>query len=179
MRAEPDDLAMIRRDHRIDIAERTRQREAALTEAGAGLADAVHSLIPGCTAAVVVVETGPNWRMLAQRGPVEMEGCWRQLVALHARGHDREGRQSGGEALVVPFRAERIRAMLVAVPAAGGSLPRGMHEIVRPLLDAGGLLLDAAVGAAGGTLRLVPPMDAPRGAASSAPAGAPQSAATG
>ncbi len=171
---------MIRRDHRIDIAERSRQREAALTEAGAGLADAVHSLVPDCTAAVVVVETGPNWRMLAQRGPVEMESCWRQLVALHARGHDRpEGRQRACEALVVPFRAERIRAMLVAVPAAGGSLPGGMHEIVRPLLDAGGLLLDAAVGAAGGTLRLVPPMDGPIGAASSASVGASQSAATG
>ena len=69
--------------------------------------------------------------------------------------------------------------MLVAVPTAGGSLPRGMHEIVRPLLDAGGLLLDAAVGAAGGTLRLVPPMDGAIGAASSAPVGTSQSAATG
>jgi hypothetical protein len=69
--------------------------------------------------------------------------------------------------------------MLVAMPSAGSSLPRGMHEFVRPLLDAGGLLLDDAMGAAGGTLRLVPDTDRASGPASSSQIGTSTSAAAG
>jgi hypothetical protein len=139
-------VQLIRRDHRLEIAERARQTAAALEEAAAGLADAVHALIPGCTAAVVVVEQGPEWTMLAQRGPVDVTRSWRRMVARHTRiVGDRESR---GDVLVAPIPSRRLHAMVLVVPIDGVSLPQGTRTIVQPLLDAGGLLLDGAFGPA-------------------------------
>jgi hypothetical protein len=153
---------VIRRDHRLETTERARQRAAALAEAAAGVADAVHSLIPGCTAAVVVVEQGSEWTLLAQRGSVDVSRSWRRLVAHYSRVCDDSWAQ--GDSLVAAFPSQRLHAMLVTVPIAGISLPPGMRTIVQPLLDAGGILLDAAVAGAParaqGVLRLVPDPEA-------------------
>ena len=48
-------------------------------------------------------------------------------------------------ALVVPLPSERISARLVLAPHAGSMLPREARRIVQPLVDAAGLLLDAAL----------------------------------
>jgi hypothetical protein len=149
---------MIRRDHRLERAERARQREAALVEVAATVADSVHALIPGCTAAVVLVEHGCEWTLLAQRGSVDISRSWRRLVALYTRVCD--DAEDHGDSLVASFPSRRVQAMLVAVPVAGISLPAGTRAIVQPLLDAGGNLLDAAVAPAHapeqGVLCLVP-----------------------
>ena len=60
---------MIRKEHRIEIADIARRNEVVLADAAFRIAYAVHALIPGSTAAVVVVGAGAEWRMLAQRGP--------------------------------------------------------------------------------------------------------------
>jgi hypothetical protein len=134
---------LIRRDHRLETDERARRTAAALAEAATGIADAVHALIPGCTAAVVVVEQGPEWTMLAQRGPVDITRSWRRMVARHTRViGDSESRR---DVLVAPIASRRLHAMVVVVPIEGVSLPQGTRTIVQPLLDAGGLLLDAAM----------------------------------
>jgi hypothetical protein len=107
----------------------------------------------------VVVEVGPEWKLLAQSGPEDISCSWRRLVAGSARVTDRFG--DCREAVVAPLASTRIRAMLVVVPRAGTSLPSGARRIVRPLLHAGGILLDATVSdgmsRAGAGLRLVPP----------------------
>lgn len=147
---------MIRRDHRLEPSESPWRNDAALSEVAIVLADAVHALVVGCTAAVVVVEPGSEWRLLAQRGSLDVSSSWRQLVARHARTGDRAWEPH--EPLVVPFPSPAIRAMLVAVPVDGISLPAGVREIVRPILDAGGILLGEAGSAAPGdrgVLRLV------------------------
>jgi CBS domain-containing protein len=147
---------VIRRDHRLETAERARQTAAALTQAAASLADAVHTLIPGCTSAVVVVEQGPQWTMLAQRGPVDVSRSWRRMVARHTRVVDGIGNRR--DVLVAPIPSQRLHAMVVAVPIEGVSLPSGTRTIVQPLLDAAGILLDAAfdpTSSEGHVLRLV------------------------
>jgi hypothetical protein len=133
---------VIRRDHRLETAERARQTAAALAKAAAGIADAVHALIPGCTAAVVVVEQGPEWTMLAQRGPLDVTRSWRRMVARHTRLVGGSGTRR--DVLVAPIPSQRLHAMVVVVPIEGVSLPQATRTIVQPLLDAGGLLLDAA-----------------------------------
>jgi hypothetical protein len=134
---------VIRREHRADVAELARAHEDALVAVGREVAEAVHALIPGCTAAVVLADTGPEWRMLAQCGPGDLTRSWRRLVA----GTARITHMPGGphDALVTPLRSSRINVMLVAVPEGGSSLPPSAQQIVRPLLDAGGILLDAAL----------------------------------
>jgi hypothetical protein len=134
---------VIHREHRADIAEIARRHEQELAAIGQEVADAVHALIPDCSAAVVLAETGPEWRMLAQAGPDDLEHSWRRLVAGASRvTHSWVGQD---EALVAPLSSARISAMLVAVPRRGASLARSTGQVVRPLLDAGAILLDAAL----------------------------------
>ena len=145
---------MIRRDHRIQRSVRERTDEM-LAGVAMVLAEAVQDMLPGCTAAVVAVELGCEWRVLATRGPRDIS-CWRHLVADHDRGND-----SGcgpGDPVVMQFPSAGFRAMLIVLPAGGGSLAPDVRETVRPLLDAGGVLLGAAGSAApsdGAHLRLV------------------------
>ncbi len=134
---------MIRKDHRVEIAEIARAREPALTDVAAEVADAVHALIADCTAAVVVVGVGSEWKMLAQSGPDDLSRFWRRLVAGTARVPQLAS--DACEAVVLPLASARIRALLVAVPRAGTSLPASTRRILRPLLDAGGILLDATL----------------------------------
>ena len=136
---------MIRKEHRIESAEIARRNDVVLADAAFRVADAVHALIPGCTAVVAIVGVGSEWRMLAQRGPQDLSGAWRRLVAETTRIGDPGCEHPG--ALVVPVPSERISARLVMVPLAGVSLPESAHRIVRPLLDAGGVLLDSALSA--------------------------------
>jgi hypothetical protein len=149
---------VIRRDHRIEIAEIARKHETVLADAARGVADAVHALVPGCTAAVVVVGMGSEWKMLAQCGPVDLSCFWRRVVATTAR----VAAPSSGpdDAIVAPFASVRIRAVLALVPLAGTSVPPGTRRIVQPLLDAGGILLDATFSVEStpprAALRLVP-----------------------
>jgi hypothetical protein len=147
---------VIRRDNPLEPSDSTWRNDAALSEVAIVLADAVHALVVGCTAAVVVVDPGSRWRLLAQRGPLDVSSSWRQLVARHARNGDLAWEPH--EPLVLPFPSPALRAMLVAVPVDGISLPDAVREIVRPILDAGGILLGAAGSAAPddrGVLRLV------------------------
>ncbi len=134
---------MIRKDHRIEIVEIARLNEAELAGVAFRVADAVHALISGCTAAVVLVEAGHEWRMLGQSGPEDVSGSWRRLVARTVRIDARAPEQA--RALVLPISSERVSTKLVIAPLAAISLPQGTRRIVQPLLDAGGILLDAAV----------------------------------
>jgi hypothetical protein len=153
---------VIRRDHRLEPPESHWRNDAELSKVAFELADAVHALVVGCTAAVVLVEPGSEWRLLAQRGALDVSSSWRRLVARHARSGDEAW--DPNEPLVVPFPSPAIRVMLVAVPVDGISLPAGVREIVQPILDAGGILF-AAAGSAGagerGGLRLVGASDRP------------------
>ena len=126
---------MIRKEHRIEIADIARRNEVVLADAAFRIAYAVHALIPGCTAAVVVVGAGAEWRMLAQRGPEDLSGSWRRLVAGTARVEACEPVRSG--ALVLALPSERISARLVLAPLGAGTLPREARRIVQPLVDAG------------------------------------------
>jgi hypothetical protein len=134
---------VIRKEHRVEIAEIARAREPALANVALEVADAVHALIADCTAAVVVAGAGSEWKMLAQSGPDDLSCSWRRLVAGTVRVQHLSGETH--EAVVVPLASARIRALLVAVPRAGTSLPAATSCIVRPLLDAGGILLDATL----------------------------------
>jgi hypothetical protein len=134
---------VIRREHRVERAGIDRQNEAVLVDAAAGVVDSVHALIAGCTAAVVVVGAAAEWKMLAQSGPEDLSRTWRRLVSGTGRRADPPCAQR--ESLVVPFASERIRALLVVVPLRGISLPSGTRRIVQPILDAGGIVLDASL----------------------------------
>jgi hypothetical protein len=120
-----------------------RENEAVLARVASGLAAAVHALIAGCTAGVVVVGIGSEWRMLAQRGPEDLSRSWRRLVARTVRADGPRLRTEG--AIVAPVSSTKIRSMLIAVPVEGIALPANAGEIVQPLLDAGGILFDAAL----------------------------------
>jgi hypothetical protein len=147
---------LIRREHRVEIAEIAREREPALAGVALEVADAVHALISDCTAAVVIVG-GPEWQMLAQVGPDDLSFAWRRLVADTWRVGDPANGVRG--AFAAPLRSTLIGAMLVAAPQAGTSLPSAARRIVRPLLDAGGIQLDATLSdvawVARGGIRLV------------------------
>jgi hypothetical protein len=136
---------VIRKEHRVEFAEIARRNEAVLAGVAFRVADAVHALLSGCTAAVVMVGIGSEWRMLAQSGPEDLSDTWRRLVAGTAR---LEGPESGHpNALVLRFASQRISAKLAMAPLPAISLPQNTQRIVQPLLDAGGVLLDAALSA--------------------------------
>ena len=117
--------------------------ERAFARVAEGLADAIHALLPSCAAGIVVIESGGEWRLLAQRGPIDLSPTWRERVARHVRAGDRASDDGG--CLVAPFSAVALRVMLVLVPVADApGLPR-LQTIVQPLLDAGGILLDRSL----------------------------------
>jgi hypothetical protein len=136
---------VIRRDHRIQRSARAGTDEA-LAGVAIVLAEAAQDLVPGCTAAVVAVDLGCEWRVLAKRGPQDISSCWRHLVADHDRGVDSGSGPS--DPVVMQFPSAGFRAMLIVLPADGGSLAPDVRETVHPLLDAGGVLLGAAGSAA-------------------------------
>jgi hypothetical protein len=116
--------------------------EAALQKVADGLADAVHTLLPDCTAAIVVVGAGPEWRLLAQRGGLDISANWRRTVARQVRDSDRS--HDASDYLVAPFSAVALHVMLLLLPDSGERLAAGVRVVVQPLLDAGGILLDRA-----------------------------------
>jgi hypothetical protein len=123
----------------------TRAPEAsrlALLAIAAGLADGVHTLIPSATAAVVVA-IGPEWQLLASRGPVDIAESWRSAVANQVRDSDLP--QQHGDYLVAPFSAVGMHALLIVASETSEQMPRRAHALVQPLLDAGGILLDRAI----------------------------------
>jgi hypothetical protein len=133
---------LIRRDHRLELSESTRRNDAARARVATVLTDAVQALVSNCTAAVVAVDYGAEWQLLAQRGPLDVSSCWRQLVARHDRDGDHVADPRAPVVVEIPFAG--VRAMLVVVPVGGSTLPSGLREIVRPLLEAGEILLGAA-----------------------------------
>jgi hypothetical protein len=114
----------------------------AVLEIAAGLADGVHTLIPSATAAVVV-SVGPDWQLLASRGPIDITASWRATVADQVRDSDLS--QQHSDYLVAPFSSVGMHALLIVATQAGEQLPRRAHALVQPLLDAGGILLDRAL----------------------------------
>jgi hypothetical protein len=124
--------------------------ERALVRVADGLAHAIHTLLPGSTAAVVVVGHGSEWRMLGQRGPIDLSSTWRHAVARRVRDSDP---RAADEYLIAPFSAVALEIMLVLAGPADGPDPDSIRVIVQPLLDAGGILLDRALA----TTRLDPP----------------------
>ncbi|HEY1479116.1 MAG TPA: hypothetical protein VGF46_03770 [Gaiellales bacterium] len=111
-------------------------------EIAEGLANGVHTLLPGCTAAVVIA-IGPDWQLLAERGPVDVSAAWRATLADEVRANDRASEQA--DYLVAPFSSVLSHVLLVLVPNEGATLPERAYAIVQPLLDAGGILLDRAI----------------------------------
>jgi hypothetical protein len=114
----------------------------ALLEIAAGLADGVHTLIPSATAAVVVA-IGPEWQLLATRGPIDIAEGWRGAIANQVRDSDLP--QQHGDYLVAPFSAVGMHALLIVASETSDQMPRRAHALVQPLLDAGGILLDRAI----------------------------------
>jgi hypothetical protein len=143
---------VIRREHRIEVAEIAREREPALTGVAVEVVDAVHALMGDCTVAVVIADVGSGWKMLAQAGPEDLSSSWRGLVADASRAATRPDQKG---AVVARLGSSLIRTLLVAVPRAGTSLPSAAVRIVRPLLDAGGILFDATLRDA--QIRRIPP----------------------
>jgi hypothetical protein len=121
--------------------------EFALRRVASGLAEAIHTVLPRCTAALVVVGEGLEWRLLAQRGGVDISSGWRETVACDVRDSDRSYEEA--DYLVAPFSAVALHVVLVLAPSAGEPLTLGARVIVQPFLDAGGILLDQAL--AGGS----------------------------
>lgn len=113
----------------------------ALLAIAGGLADGVHTLIPSATAAIVVA-IGPEWQLLAQRGPIDITAGWRGAVANQVRDSDLP--QQHGDYLVAPFSAVGLHALLIVAAESPDHMPRRAHALVQPLLDAGGILLDRA-----------------------------------
>jgi hypothetical protein len=134
---------VIRKEHRVEVAELARQNEVVLAAVALRVAEAAAALLSGCTAAVVVAGIGSEWRMLAQSGPEDLSDTWRRLVAESTRVEEPDSARS--RALVLGLASERISAKLVLAPLAAISLPQSARRIVQPLLDAGGVLLDAAL----------------------------------
>jgi hypothetical protein len=130
--------------------------EAARARVAVVLTDAVHALVADCTAAVAVVDYGAEWRLLAQRGPVDISPIWRHVVAR--RDRDGDSALDPGASVVVEIPFAGFRATLIVVSVPGTALPPRMPEIVRPLLDAAAILLAGAGSAAASerSLRLVP-----------------------
>jgi hypothetical protein len=114
----------------------------AVLEIAAGLADGLHTLIPSATAAVVV-SIGSDWQLLASRGPVDITATWRAAIADQVRDSDLPQQHAGY--LVAPFSSVGMHALVVVATEPGDHLPRRAHALVRPLLDAGGILLDRAL----------------------------------
>jgi hypothetical protein len=112
-----------------------------LLEIARGLAHGVRTLVPTCTAGVVV-GIGTDWQLLAQAGPIDLAASWRQGEADDVRDNDVSLSHTGS--LVAPFAAVSLHALLVL--RCDGELPPRAHEVVQPLLDAGGILLDRALG---------------------------------
>jgi hypothetical protein len=137
---------LIRRDYHLEMAESERRNEAARAEVATIVTDAVQAVLNDCTAAVAAVDYGAEWRLLAQRGPVDVAASWRQLVAWH----DRDGDPSSPplDSLVLKIPVTGMRAMLVVVPVPGTARPGRAEEIVRPLVEAGAILFGAAGSAA-------------------------------
>jgi hypothetical protein len=134
---------MIRwRDHR-EASRDAGRGEAALGRVAAGLADAIHTVLPRCTAALVVVGEDSGWRLLAKRGAVDVSSGWREAAVCQVRDSDRSFEEA--DYLVAPFSAVALHVVLVLAPSAGEPLTEGAHVIVQPLLDAGGILLDQAL----------------------------------
>ena len=124
--------------------DRTQARGAhALLEIASGLADGVHTLIPSATAAVVVAIEG-EWQLLAERGPIDVPSSWRAEIADQVRDSDLP--QQHGDYLVAPFSAVAMHALLVVTSESNEQMPRRAHALVQPILDAGGILLDRALG---------------------------------
>jgi hypothetical protein len=116
--------------------------ERALVRVADGLAHAIHTLLPGSTAAVVVVGLGSEWRLLGQRGPVDLSPTWRHAVARRVRASDRP--HEVDEYLIAPFSAVSLEILLVLRRGADTPDLARLRVIVQPLLDAGGILLDRA-----------------------------------
>lgn len=129
-------------DHR-EASRDAERGEFALGRVAAGLADAIHTVLPRCTAALVVVGEDSEWRVLAQRGAVDVSSGWREAVARGVRDSDRSFEEANY--LVAPFSAVALHIMLVLAPPVGEPLTEGAHVMVQPLLDAGGILLDQAL----------------------------------
>jgi hypothetical protein len=113
-----------------------------LLEIAEGLANGVHTLLPGCTAAVIVA-LGDEWQLLASRGQSDTFGSFDAALAGLVRGSDEPAERPGH--LVAPFASVTVHALLVLIGDDGQELPERAPAIVLPLLDAGGILLDRAI----------------------------------
>jgi hypothetical protein len=113
-----------------------------LLEIAAGLAAGVHTLIPSTTVAVVAA-IGPEWQLLASRGPIDIAATWRATIANQVRDSDLP--QKHGNSLVSPFASVDVHVLLVVAAESVEQMPRRANALVQPLLDAGGILLDRAL----------------------------------
>jgi hypothetical protein len=134
---------MIRWHDQREASRDAEREEFVLGRVAAGLADAIHTVLPRCTAALVVVGDDSEWRLLAQRGAVDVSSGWREAAAREVRDSDRSFEEA--DYLVAPFSAVALHVMLVLAPPAGEPLTLGARVIVQPFLDAGGILLDQAL----------------------------------
>ncbi len=113
-----------------------------LLDIAEGLANGVQTLLPRCTAGVVV-GLGAEWQLLAARGPGDVAAHFDEALAAQVRDSD-VAAQHGG-LLVAPFSSVTGHVLLVLVADDGLELPERAAAIVQPLLDAGGILLDRAL----------------------------------
>ena len=123
------------------IETETNSAELPLVVVGAGLAEGMCSLVPGCAAAAVVA-VGGRWQLIASRGRVDVAARWPRVVADRVAATDRPEYDLG--VLVAPFSAVDAHALLVLSPEADQRVPDGILETVQPLLDGGGVLIDRA-----------------------------------
>lgn len=113
-----------------------------LLEIAEGLANGVHTLLPGCTAGVVIA-IGDEWQLLAERGPSDVVGSFDEAIASRVRESDAPVERAGY--LIAPFSSVTAHVLLVVIGDAGKELPTRAFAVIQPLLDAGGILLDRAL----------------------------------
>jgi hypothetical protein len=105
-------------------------------------ATGVHTLLPSCSAAIVI-GVGAEWQLLAARGPQDIAASFDEALAAQVRDSDVPAEHDGR--LVAPFSSVTGHVLLVLVADEGLQLPERAFAIAQPLLDAGGILLDRAL----------------------------------
>jgi hypothetical protein len=131
----------MQQDDHMDIATRE-VGGLPLLEIAEGLANGVHTLLPGCTAAVIVA-VGDEWQLLASCGQSDTFGSFDAALAGLVRGNDEAEERPGY--LVAPFSSVTAHTLLVLIGDDGEELPARAASIVQPLLDTGGILIDRAI----------------------------------
>lgn len=135
---------MTREHHEPIDPDAAHSQTPALVAVATGLADGIQSLVPTCTAGVVV-GVGGQWQLLAQQGPADIASTWSASGAARVRDSDRAIEDA--DTVVTPFSAVTLHALLVLVAEPGGPAPSSVNGVVQPLLAAGGVLLDRALAA--------------------------------